>query len=95
MDDLRHRLIDECLSHVLSSFTSHDPPTNEIVQTALAEAYLWPAPLLQLSPVFEPGESRDEVIAAGELHEATRRTFAIKRAAGTVHAPMHVLAELG
>jgi very-short-patch-repair endonuclease len=36
---------------------------------------LWPEPLVQLSPAYEPGETVDELAKMGVLHEVTARIF--------------------
>ena len=61
-----------------------------MVDVALAEGHLWPDPLLQLSPAFEPGESIDELIATGELHPETRKIFARKRDDGSIREPLRL-----
>jgi len=42
---------------------------------------LWPEPLVQLSPAYEPGETVDELAEAGLLHPTTARIF--RRADGS------------
>src|SRR5438093_3426824 len=36
---------------------------------------LWPDPLIQLNPLFAPGESIDELVAKGTLHRECARIF--------------------
>ena len=86
--DLRQRVIGEYAAYLRSFFTIRDTRISELVDAALAEGHLWPDPLLQLSPAFEPGETIEELIAAGELHEETRRIFASKRDDGSIRSPL-------
>ena len=36
---------------------------------------LWPDPLIQLNPLFAPGETIDELVARGTLHQECARIF--------------------
>ncbi len=88
--DLRQRVIDDYSGYIRSFFTIRDERIAERVEAALAEGLLWPHPLVQLSPSFEPGESLEQLIAAGDLHPETRRIFAQKNADGSVRAPLRL-----
>lgn len=87
---LRHQVIGDYASYIRSFFTIRDERIRAKVDAALTEGHLWPDPLLQLSPAFEPGETIDELIAAGELHPETRKIFAIKRDDGPVRASLRL-----
>jgi ATP-dependent helicase YprA (DUF1998 family) len=54
---------------------------NDRVQALVREQIdtLWPEPLVQLNPSFEPGESMQQLVADGLLHPACREIFQIKR----------------
>ena len=54
---------------------------NDRVQALVREqiSTLWPEPLVQLNPSFEPGESMQQLVADGLLHPACREIFQIKR----------------
>jgi len=53
-----------------------------VEERILGEAgQLWPEPLVQLSPAYEPGETVDELAEMGLLHPTTARIF--RRADGT------------
>ncbi len=88
--DLRHRVIDDYARYVRSFFTIRDARIRAHVDAELAAGRLWPEPLIQVSPAFEPGESLEELIAAGELHPDCRRIFAHKARDGTVLAPVRL-----
>mgnify|MGYP001007921499 CR=1 FL=1 len=88
--ELRGQVIDDYASYVRSFFTIRDPRVETLVENALTDGQLWPDPLLQLSPSFEPGETLDELIAAGELHAEARRIFAVKSEDGTLRAPLRL-----
>src|SRR5512146_3268382 len=72
---LRQQVIGDYASYIRSFFTIRDERIRTKVDAALAEGHLWPDPLLQLSPAFEPGETIDELIASGDLHPETRKIF--------------------
>ncbi|MBZ0238284.1 MAG: DEAD/DEAH box helicase [Deltaproteobacteria bacterium] len=88
--DLRQRVIGEYADYVRSFFTIRDERIRARVDAALAEGHLWPDPLLQLSPAFEPGESIEELISGGELHPETKKIFARKREDGTIREPLRL-----
>jgi hypothetical protein len=72
--DLRDRVVGEYASYVKSFFTIRDARIKAKVEQELeAEEVLWPEPLAQLNPAFEPGESLDELVAEGGLHAEWRR----------------------
>lgn len=58
-----------------ASFQIRDPRIEAEVHGALDSGLLWPDPLIQLNPAFEPGDSIDELVTAGVLHEECGRIF--------------------
>ena len=46
-----------------------DRRISERVHNGIEDGLLWPEPLLQLNPSFEPGRSIEEFVGAGVLHE--------------------------
>ncbi len=88
--DLRQRVIHDYSSYIRSFFTIRDPRIDALVRDELDGGLLWPDPLLQLSPSFEPGESLADLIAAGDLHPETARIFAFKSEDGTIRAPLRL-----
>ena len=58
----------------ISSEVSFISETNVFVQR-LHAGLLWPEPLLQLNPSFEPGAWIDELVADNILHEECRKIF--------------------
>lgn len=88
--DLRQQVIGEYADYIRSFFTIRDARIKERVDVALAEGHLWPDPLLQLSPAFEPGETIEQLIAAGDLHAEARKIFARKREDGSIREPLRL-----
>jgi ATP-dependent helicase YprA (DUF1998 family)/very-short-patch-repair endonuclease len=75
---LRNRLVSDYGQYVRSFIHIQDERIQETVETALREGLLWPDPLIQLNPSFEPGEWIDELVEAGVLHPECRRIFRVK-----------------
>jgi ATP-dependent helicase YprA (DUF1998 family) len=72
---VRDRLIGEYAQYVRSFMHIRDPRIAERVEEDLRLGLLWPEPLLQLNPSFEPGKWVDELVAEGALHPECARIF--------------------
>src|SRR5712691_10044104 len=73
--DFRNQLIDDYASYIKSFIQIRDAQIGNYVQQKLEEGVLWPEPLIQLNPLFERGESIDELVAQGVLHRECARIF--------------------
>ncbi|MBO0796887.1 MAG: hypothetical protein J2P36_38900, partial [Ktedonobacteraceae bacterium] len=73
--DFRDQLIDDYASYVNSFLQIRDPAIQRYVQKQMEEGALWPEPLIQLNPLFEQGESIDELVTEGVLHPECERIF--------------------
>ena len=73
--ELRDQLIHDYASFVSSFVNIRDATIREYVESEFASGTLWPQPLLQLNPSFERGESIDELIEVGTLHERCASVF--------------------
>jgi len=80
--DLRERLVNDYASYVRSFINIRDERIGETVERKLREGALWPDPLIQLNPAFEPGASIPDVVSRRLLHEECRKVFAIKSEVG-------------
>jgi ATP-dependent helicase YprA (DUF1998 family) len=76
--DFRHRLIDDYAGYTRSFIQIRDPQIGEYVGSQLEAGVLWPDPLIQLNPSFEPGATIDQLVAEGVLHPECSRAFRIK-----------------
>jgi len=76
--ELRKRLVDDYASFVKSFINIRDPRIRQEVRERMDEGLLWPDPLIQLNPCFEPGESIDELVDARILHDECRSIFRLK-----------------
>ncbi|MBF6596052.1 MAG: DEAD/DEAH box helicase [Thermaceae bacterium] len=77
--DLRNRLIDDYKSYVSSFVNIRDERIRDHVRESLDSGALWPDPLIQLNPSFEPGDWIDDLVKEGVLHEECGRVFRMKR----------------
>ena len=66
--DFRRRLIDDYAAYTRSFIQIRDPQIREYVDSQLEAGVLWPDPLIQLNPSFEPGATIDQLVAEGVLH---------------------------
>jgi ATP-dependent helicase YprA (DUF1998 family) len=80
--ELRDRLISDYRAYVESFLRIHDPRIQAHVRESLDSGMLWPDPLIQLNPAFEPGGTIDEMVVSGTLHAECRRIFRLKSDAG-------------
>jgi len=78
--ELRDRLVSDYAEFVTSFVNIRDARIADHVAHELQEGVLWPEPLVQLNPCFEPGDSIDDLVNAGILQEGCRRIFRIKSA---------------
>ena len=76
--ELRERLIRDYASYVRSFINIHDKRIAEVVERKLREGALWPDPLIQLNPAFEPGAPIPDVVSRNLLHTECKKIFAIK-----------------
>jgi len=87
---LREKVISDYGSYVRSFLTIKDAEIDRHVRDKMKEGFLWPDPLIQLNPSFEPGESLRELIDAGELHSECINIFREKGEDGTVGDPFRL-----
>lgn len=77
--DLHRDLIHDYASYTRSFIRIADERIHKAVDTEIQQGLLWPDPLLQLNPSFEPGATIDQLVADKVLHEECGRIFRIKR----------------
>ncbi len=75
---LRDRLVKDYSSYVRSFINIRDNRIRDLVERKLQEGVLWPDPLIQLNPAFEPGASVPELVKKGILHRECEKIFALK-----------------
>src|SRR5574337_165907 len=72
---LRDQLVHDYKAYISSFIQIRDPRINDHVSGALDAGRLWPEPLIQLNPSFEPGSPIEALVDEGVLHEACRHIF--------------------
>ena len=77
--NLRNRITEDYSDYVRSFLHILDDDIRQKVDQELESGLLWPEPLIQLNPSFEPAESIDELVVQGVLHEECRRVFQIDK----------------
>jgi ATP-dependent helicase YprA (DUF1998 family) len=82
--NVRNRLIGEYAQYVRSLIHIRDGRIAARVAEELDGGLLWPEPLLQLNPSFEPGGWVDELVADGTLHAECARVFRRDKSAAGV-----------
>lgn len=78
--EFRDRLIGDYAQYVKSFIHINDSRIREYVDQELDDGVLWPDPLIQLNPSFEPGKWIDELVQQGILHGECSRIFQIDKA---------------
>jgi hypothetical protein len=72
---LRQRLVDEYADYTHSFITVRDGRIRDLISQELDRGLLWPDPMVQLNPAFEPGAWIDELAGEAVLHDECRRIF--------------------
>jgi ATP-dependent helicase YprA (DUF1998 family)/very-short-patch-repair endonuclease len=88
--DLRNNLIADYATYIRSFIRIRDRRIQDYVQASLDEGLLWPDPLIQLNPSFEPGAWIDDLVKDGTLHAECASIFRIKPEPDTRGKPMRL-----
>ncbi|MGH2947553.1 MAG: DEAD/DEAH box helicase [Solirubrobacteraceae bacterium] len=78
---LRDQLVRDYRHYAESFFTIRDERIREFVEAQLESGLLWPDPMLQLNPAFEPGGYVDELVDAGLLDLLCGQIFRVGKTA--------------
>ena len=73
--EFRNSLVRDYESYIKSFIQIRDQRIKECVEQALELGALWPEPLIQLNPSFEPGDWIEDLIKQGILHSECSRVF--------------------
>mgnify|MGYP000919100567 CR=1 FL=1 len=88
--DLRNSLIQDYSSYISSFIRIRDSKIKDYVDQSIEQGLLWPDPLIQLNPTFEPGESIDALCDEGVLHKECKRIFRRKQAHDDFGQPLRL-----
>jgi ATP-dependent helicase YprA (DUF1998 family) len=72
---LRDRLIDEYQQYVSGFVAVKEADARQFVHQYFSSGRLWPEPLVQLNPSFEPGRSIEQLVQQGDLHPECATIF--------------------
>lgn len=73
--ELRDTLIGDYSSYVSSFIKIQNNRINTYVEQSIQDGLLWPVPLIQLNPSFEPGSWIDDLTTQGVLHPECANIF--------------------
>jgi ATP-dependent helicase YprA (DUF1998 family) len=88
--EMRNRLVHDYDAFVRSFVDIADDRVKQVVDGALGSGVLWPSPLVQLNPAFEPGNAIDDLVRDGVLHKACAEIFRAKKTAESTGFPMRL-----
>ena len=88
--DLRDRIIRDYTEFVRSFVTIRDQRIDELVERELEGGRLWPDPLIQLNPAFEPGEPMQDLVDQGLLQPECLKIFCAKNPDGSIRRPFRL-----
>ncbi|KYF49445.1 hypothetical protein BE08_33015 [Sorangium cellulosum] len=80
--ELSKQVVSDYGSYISSFLTIRDDRIRAYVDHQLADGFLWPQPLIQLNPAFEPGEPLRKLVEGGVLHPECLKIFAAKDGSG-------------
>lgn len=73
---IREQVVEQFRRFVESFLSVADKRIRDFLQQQiLNEGVLWPEPLLQLNPAYEPGDTVQELVRQGKLHARTAEVF--------------------
>ncbi len=77
--ELHRKVIEDYSSYTRSFIRIGDERVEQAVKHEIDNGLLWPEPLLQLNPSFEPGASVEQLVQQRVLHEMCGQIFRIKK----------------
>jgi len=88
--DLRTKVVADYARYVQSFVAIRDKRIEDLVKHELDNGFLWPEPLIQLNPAFEPGEPMRDLVAKDLLHPECLKIFANKGKTGPIGPPIRL-----
>ncbi len=88
--ETRDQLIHDYQTYISSFIRIRDERIAAYVDESLRIGALWPDPLIQLNPSFEPGDSIDDLVASNVLHAEAARIFRRKQDTHDAGTPMRI-----
>src|SRR6516164_8443791 len=72
---LREKVVSDYRQYIESFVRINDDRINNFVQEKFETGALWPDPILQLNPAYEPGPTLDDLAAQGAILQDTAKFF--------------------
>jgi hypothetical protein len=72
---LRNKVVDDYRRYIESFVRIRDEHIEKFVRDKFSSGALWPDPILQLNPAYEPGETLDSLASKGTLQSGTSQFF--------------------
>ena len=85
--NLRNKITDDYGDYVRSFLTIRDEEIDRLVSQEMADGFLWPDPLIQLNPSFEPGDTLRQLVDDDVLHPECLNIFRDKGDDGAIGEP--------
>ena len=85
--NLRDKITDDYGDYVRSFLTIRDEEIDRLVSQEMADGFLWPDPLIQLNPSFEPGDTLRQLVDGDVLHPECLNIFRDKGDDGSIGEP--------
>jgi len=73
--NFRDELIDDYAEYIASFINVRDKLIRDYIDEKLKAGALWPQPLIQLNPSFEPGAIVEDLVREGVLHPGCAEVF--------------------
>ena len=83
-------MIHDYAEYVRSFVQIRESRLRDFVEQSLHDEALWPQPLIQMNPSFEPGGWIDDLIKDGILYDECKRIFRIKSERDPLGSPMRL-----
>lgn len=87
---LHRQMLGDYAAYTRSFIRISDERISRNVDEGIRQGLLWPDPLLQLNPSFEPGAKIDKLVEEGVLHPDCARIFRIKSDASDFGRPLRL-----
>lgn len=88
--EFRQKLISDYATYVSSFYQIKDEAIKKTLEQNLTEGLLWPEPLIQLNPAFEPAKSIEELAAEGLLDKECAKIFRRKPEPSSDKGPLQL-----
>lgn len=89
--DLRERLVSDYANYISSFIEIQDKKIRDYVDDSLKAGLLWPDPMIQLNPAFEPGLSIDELVQEEILQEECSKIFRVDKDLNPAGKPLSLI----